>query len=244
MAFYRTRETLRRMKLSGKKSIYQVLLHLQADFCKFAQKFKQRCQKCNQRVRCTYFIIFSEVFFEVHWSLKEEKIGVEREAFQHDYENNNQCFQNNVLRKFPWEHSKLQMIKCWVLINNKNIAEIYWCFWVGMPNLRLTSPVLLSGLGFLLLAGLSVKITRFCGKFFSEVAKSDNYLSKKFWGTWSFWDDITIHYSQKLIIRWCIFFCLFVFFFLLVCWDGILRIQRKTSNKQISSRKSKFQFLF
>ena len=105
-----------------------------------------------------------------------------------------------------------------------------------MPNLHLTCPVFLSGLGFLLLTGLSVKITRFCGKFFSEVAKSDCYLCKNFWGTWSFWDDITIHYSQKIIIHWCKTFLSFRDnYFRLVCWNSILRIQRKISKPHVFS---------
>ena len=82
-------------------------LHLQVQFRKFAQIFGQHCQNCNQRVHCTYLIKFSEVFFWNTLKFERKKIGVDWEAFQHDYENNNQCFQKNILWKFPWEHSKL-----------------------------------------------------------------------------------------------------------------------------------------
>ena len=51
-----------------KKTIYQFLILLPADFRKFARNFGQRCQNCNQRVQSVFVIIFYGIFFEVPWT--------------------------------------------------------------------------------------------------------------------------------------------------------------------------------
>ena len=124
-----------------KKTFYQILILLPADFRKFAKNFGQRCQNCNQRAQCVFFSYFLRNSVWSALDLSEEKFGLERVAFLHGYENSNQCFHSNFLRNNLWEHSKLQLIERCVLIKNQNFPETCWSLWVGFPNLHLTCPV-------------------------------------------------------------------------------------------------------